>query len=612
MRKVVLAMALSYFGHDLTAQTKSNLIPLGTPINTKEYREYGFSISGDGKTFVYAQDKPDGTKLFISTRSDKNAAWGSPQPLESINTQLKGRISGTTLTFDGKELYFDATLENGLGEKDIYLSKLTTNGWSNPINVGEPLNTAMYEGSPSISPDGKTLFFVREKFEKYKDIEPCYVIWAATRTEDGSWGGFEKISEPINSDCEKAPILMADGRTLIFSSIRGGGMGGFDLYQTELQEDGSWTYPKELDFVNTPMNESYAAVSGNNDEIYLEVKGDIYKTSIPNQFRGSRQVPVNLNVVDALTKKPIDAKVFAALNSRNSAQFYAKNGLSTLSLKAGNNYLLACEAPGYLPANQIKISLENATEGQTVTNTVEMMPTMMGYQILAITSDGTPINNAKIRIFDLRNNQLVALDPTNTAKLMFGNVYALSITGLGAEYTGNLIPEVGDAADNFIKTIRLDTKINEAVPVTKSVENPYTKAPEIDMSKPTETFKLKSDPSIVYETKKIYTFNDVYFDRNSIIVKSEYYIDINRLIELLTLNPKLNVQLAGYSDSIGDAKFNKIFSERRAKSCADYLRRAGIDMKRILVKGFGETELVYTANGKEDTSKSRRVRFIVY
>jgi outer membrane protein OmpA-like peptidoglycan-associated protein/Tol biopolymer transport system component len=611
MRKVLLAMALSYFGHDLTAQTKSNLIPLGSPINTKEYREYAFSISGDGKTFVFAQDRQEGTKLYVCTRPDKNSAWSSPQAIENINALLKGRISGTSLTFDGKELFFDATIENGLGETDIYYTKRMGNEWAQPQNVGEPLNTAMYEGSPSISPDGKTLFFVREKFEKYKDVEPCYVIWVATRNDEG-WGGFEKIGEPINSDCEKAPMLMADGRTLIFSSIRGGGMGGFDLYQTEVQEDGSWTYPKELDFINTSANEAYTAVSGNNEEIYVEIKGDIYKTTLPNQYRGARQIPVNLNIVDALTKKPIDAKIFAALNSRNSAQFFAKNGSSQIQLKAGNNYLLACEAPGYLPANQIKISLENSVEGETVSNTVEMMPTMMNYQIKAITSDGTPINNPKIRIFDLRNNQLVSLDPSNSAKLLFGNVYALSITGQGGEYTGNLIPDIADAPDNFIKTIKLDTKLNSAVAISKAADNPYTKAPEIDMSKPTETFKLKSDPTIVYETKKIYTFNDVYFDRNSVVVKSEYYIDINRLIELLALNPKLNVQLAGYSDSAGDARYNMIFSEKRAKACADYLRRAGIDLKRILVKGFGEADLVYTATGKEDTSKSRRVRFIVY
>jgi len=80
----------------------------------------------------------------------------------------------------------------------------------------------------------------------------------------------------------------------------------------------------------------------------------------------------------------------------------------------------------------------------------------------------------------------------------------------------------------------------------------------------------------------------------------------------MTLNPKLNVQLAGYSDSYGDAAVNQRISLRRAKSCADYLRRAGIDPNRMLVKGLGEQEVIRDSKGKEDTSKSRRVRFIVY
>ena len=151
-----------------------------------------------------------------------------------------------------------------------------------------------------------------------------------------------------------------------------------------------------------------------------------------------------------------------------------------------------------------------------------------------------------------------------------------------------------------------------AIAKIDKAENPYVNAPEIDLKKPTETFKLKSDPNISFETNKIYTLNDVYFDRNSVIVKSEYYIDINRLIELVTLNPKLNVQLSGYSDSYGDVGINQKLSLRRAKSCADYLKRAGTDANRMLVKGFGEEQIIRNAAGKEDASKSRRVRFIIY
>lgn len=288
-----------------------------------------------------------------------------------------------------------------------------------------------------------------------------------------------------------------------------------------------------------------------------------------------------------------------------------------MQLKAGNNYTLACEAPGYLPANQIKVSLEDVNGTETINNTIEMMPKNIGYTIRVLGPDNNVINNAKIRVFDLNTNQIVPIDINNNARVVFGNLYGLSVSGGGnADYTGNWIPETTDADEKFVKTIILEAKTTIS-PVTAASkvdkrENPYVNAPEVDMSKPTETFKLKSDPNISFETKKVYTLNDVYFDRNSIIVKSEYYIDINRLIELMTLNPKLNVQLAGYSDSVGDAAVNQRISLRRAKSCADYLRRAGIDPNRMLVKGLGEQEVIRDSKGKEDTSKSRRVRFIVY
>lgn len=618
MKKVMLlAATIAYFGSN-EAVAQSNLKSVGTPINTREYREHAFSISGDGKTFVFVQDRPDGTKVFMSSRADKSAAWETPQLIRTITDKVqKGKIMGTSLTYDGRELYFDAIFPSGFGDRDIFYAKRMGSEWSEPLNVGEPLNTAMYEGSPSVSQDGKMLFFVREKFEKYRNTESCYMIWVANKTDDGGWTNFEKMGEPINSECERNVTLMPDSRTLIFSSIRGGGAGGFDLYQTELQEDGSWTFPKDVDFLNTPNHEEYTAITGNTDEIYIEVKGDIYYAPLPNKFKGARQVPVNVMVVDAMTKKPIDASVFVAMNSRNSASFSAKNGVSLMQLKAGNNYTLACEAPGYLPANQIKVSLENVNGTETINNTIEMMPKNIGYAIKVLGPDNNVISNAKIRIFDLSNNQIVPLDINNNARVVFGNLYGLTVSGGGnADYTGNWIPETNDADEKFVKTIKLEAKTTTppVVAATKvdKKENPYVNAPEVDMNKPTETFKLKSDPNISFETKKVYTLNDVYFDRNSIIVKSEYYIDINRLIELMTLNPKLNVQLAGYSDSYGDAAVNQRVSLRRAKSCADYLKRAGIDPNRMLVKGLGEQEIIKDSKGKEDTSKSRRVRFIVY
>lgn len=622
MKKVVLlAAALALYGGS-EALAQSNLKPIGAPINTREYREHAFAISGDGRTFVYVQDRPDGTKVLMSIRTNENSPWETPQIIKTISDKIqKGKITGTSLTYDGREVFFDAIFPSGFGDRDIFYAKRIGSEWSEPINVGEPLNTAMYEGSPSVSQDGKMLFFVREKFEKYRGTESCYTIWAANRADDDTWTNFEKMGDPINSECERAITLMPDSRTLIFSSIRGGGAGGFDLYQTELQEDGTWTFPRDLDFINTPNHEDYSAITGNTEEVYIEIKGDIYVAPLPNKFRGTRQVPVNIMVVDAMTKKPIDASVFIAMNSRNSASFSAKNGVSLMQLKAGNEYMMACEAPGYLPANQIKISLENATGTETVTNTIEMMPKNINYTIKVLGTDDNLIGNAKIRIFDLSNNQIIPIDIDNNVRVVFGNIYGLTVTGGGADYTGNWIPETIDAAEKFIKTVKLETKLITAVsvaPVAVSmtkvdkIENPYVTAPVMDMAKPTETFKLKSDPNITYETKKIYTLNDVYFDRSSIIVKSEYYIDINRLIELMTLNPKLNVQLAGYSDSIGDVTINQKISLRRAKSCADYLNRAGIDMNRMLVQGLGEREVIIDSKGKEDASKSRRVRFIVY
>jgi outer membrane protein OmpA-like peptidoglycan-associated protein len=616
MKKVVMTVA-AFLNLALLSQAQSLVKPISQKINTKEYREHALSVSGDGKVCVFAQERQDGTHLMMSTRNDVNVDWNSPVEVSNL---AKSKVSTTTLNYDGTLLFFDAELASSFGEKDIYFAERIGDKWSHMQNAGEPLNTSMHEGNPSISPDGKTLFFVREKYEKIGD-KSCYTIWVSNRTEDGGWTNFDKLPDPVNSDCEKAPIIMADNRTMIFSSLRPGGKGGFDFYQTELQEDGSWTFPKDLDFLNSDKDEEFLAVSGNSEKAYFEIKGDIYEIILPAKFRGTKSVPISFKIVDALTKEPIDAKLTTALNSKSKLSMDSKNGQSDFQLKAGTDYTVALAANGY-GSKEVKISLVETPDG-SVENVVELMPMRMTYKFNFISSSGSTVFDAKYKMIDLKTNQPISVDANGAVNLVFGGNYAISVIATGFEpFAEQFTADTKDAANSFNKTITLTGK-NEVIVKTgttkKIVETKvpieevvYNEAKAPDAKKPVETYKLKSDPTIVYETKKIYTFNDVYFKTSSPIIASEYFIDLNRLTELMTLNPNLSVQLAGYSDTSGDAAFNVKLSERRAKACADYLYRSGIDKSRILVQGFGEQEIIYDPNGREDKFKSRRVRFIVY
>jgi outer membrane protein OmpA-like peptidoglycan-associated protein len=616
MKKVVMT-AVAVLNLVMISQAQSLIKPISQKINTKEHREHALSVSGDGKVCVYAQERQTGTQLMMATRNDVDSDWNSPIEIDGLKNV---KVSTTTLNYDGTKLYFDAQLETGFGEKDIYFSDRVGLIWSKPVNAGEPLNTSMHEGNPSISPDGKTLFFVREKYEKIGD-KKCYTIWVVNRTEDGGWTSFDRLPEPINSDCEKAPIIMADNRTLIFSSLRPGGKGGFDFYQTELQEDGSWTFPKDFDFINTDKDEEYLAVSGNSDKVFFEIKGDIYEVVLPAKFRGTKSVPISFKVIDAITKEPIDAKLTTALNSKSKLSMSAKNGQSDFQLKAGTDYTVALAANGY-GSKEVSINLVEVPNG-TVENVVELMPMRMTYQFKFISSSGSTVYDAKYKMIDLKTNQPISVDANGTVNLVFGGNYAISVVASGFEpFAEQFTADTKDGENGFVKTISMVGKnevvvntgttkkiVETKVPIEEITYN-IAKAPEL--SKPVEIFKLKSDPTVVYETKKIYTLNDVYFKTSSPIIASEYFIDLNRLTELMTLNPQLSVQLAGYSDTSGDAAFNVKLSERRAKACADYLYRSGIDKSRILVQGFGEKEIVFDQNGREDKFKSRRVRFIVY
>ena len=159
--KIVLLLAPLIYGNGIKAQSNPDMTNLGGIINSDQI-EYAPSISADGNTMIYQSNKEGNYELFMAHRNP-SGVWSSSEVIESIKNFGSDDvlIAGSSLSYDGNYIYFFASYPGGYGIEDIWYVEKEGESWSNPINAGPNVNSRSYEGFPSISADGSTLYFMR-------------------------------------------------------------------------------------------------------------------------------------------------------------------------------------------------------------------------------------------------------------------------------------------------------------------------------------------------------------------------------------------------------------------------------------------------------------------
>ncbi|MFT6865895.1 MAG: outer membrane protein OmpA-like peptidoglycan-associated protein [Cyclobacteriaceae bacterium] len=322
--------------------------------------EYAPSISADGRTMIIESNRDGRYKLYDSRLV--NGKWTTPNPIDAINNygDSTDLIGGPSVSFDGNVLYFFASFREGLGSEDIYYSERTGETWTAPKNIGAPVNSRGYEGFPSISADGKTMYFVRQNFDGPSNEElakqwvnkACFSIHVSYKNADGSWGKPELLPSPVNLDCEKAPRIMADNRTLIFASNRVGGQGDFDLYQSRLNEVGDWTKPLALEYINTSYPDQFSSISAQGDLLYFVYNSnEIYSVEIPHKYRQFKNVIIQGYIRDGESGTGVGTEIIVS-DAFTSGEIMRINnnptdGRFTVVLAVGSNYNLEIKTKGY-------------------------------------------------------------------------------------------------------------------------------------------------------------------------------------------------------------------------------------------------------------------------
>ncbi|WP_316788185.1 OmpA family protein [Pedobacter frigoris] len=209
---------------------------LSDRINTKKYNEGAQSISPDGKyLFFTGCNRPDGLgRCDIYVSHKQGNSWGDPFNLGSpINSQYWE--SQPAISPDGSTLYFVSNRPGGIGGYDIWKSTLQHDGyWSKPENLGPDINTPYDEHTPFIHPDGKTLYFSSDGWPGLGNKD----IFLSRMNDSGKWSKPENMGYPINTFNEETGLIVTpDGTEGLFSSILEGGFGDMDIYHFNMPND---------------------------------------------------------------------------------------------------------------------------------------------------------------------------------------------------------------------------------------------------------------------------------------------------------------------------------------------------------------------------------------
>jgi outer membrane protein OmpA-like peptidoglycan-associated protein/tetratricopeptide (TPR) repeat protein len=317
-------------------------------------------LTADQQQLIFTRrisNDPNADEDLVMSRKNDKGRWLSPQSIsKNINTRLN---EGTcTISADGRKLIFTSCVgRDGIGSCDLYESRKNGNEWTEPKNLGPNVNSVAWESQPSLSADGRTLYFVSDRRAGMGRRD----IWVSTQDDAGKWTKAVNAGKPVNSAFDEiSPFIHANGKTLYFASNGLPGFGGYDLFSVR-KDSTSWSAPKNI---GTPIN-------NHEDQFSLFVTADgktayysheetigagqsrsrIFELAFPDDFE-FRSNYVKGIVRDKKTRVPLSAKVELINISDNKIESLVESDSITgeylMVLTQGADYALYVNKKAYL------------------------------------------------------------------------------------------------------------------------------------------------------------------------------------------------------------------------------------------------------------------------
>ena len=369
-------------GKNLKKSPKIVFINNMTEINSP-YKDYCTMLTADGRSMyftsrrftVYGNLDPNDNMYYEDiyyTQKDTNG-WSLPAYVKLLNTPYHDDVVG--LSQDGNTLII-------YRDGDLYYCEKNGDKWTQPKAFPKTINSSQVESSACFSPDGRTLYFVRGK-NINKPLQSNADIYYSQLDDKGNWSEPTKLPSNINSPFDEDGLfLLADGKTLYFSSKGHNSIGGYDIFVTKILQDGSFSDPVNLGYpINSPLDDIYFVMeptlikgyfsSTRNDSqglmdiyeiLFLEkaIKHNTEDNLIACQTTPTSDIPmedmvlivVTGRIIDQSTNSPIDAEIIIIDNNTNQIVYRTKansqTGEYTITIPNGKNYGMTIRKDGYM------------------------------------------------------------------------------------------------------------------------------------------------------------------------------------------------------------------------------------------------------------------------
>ncbi len=333
---------------------------MGPEINS-ESDDYWPSLSADEHTLVItrlvkSEDLRRNVQEDFFISQWENNGW-TPMKNMGYPINTSDNEGAQTLSADGRMMIFTAcNRSDGLGRCDLYWCNRQGNTWSQPKNMGRPVNSAYRETQPSISPDGRTLYFSSDRTGGKGNHD----IWVSTRDSSDQWTVPVNLGDSINTKgTEMSPFIHPDNRSLYFSSDGHPGMGGFDLFVSKRNAAGNWGKAINLGYpINTNKDEIGLIVNARGDKAYYssnvnaEQGRDIFSFEMPVADRPIMTTYMKGKVMDAVNSRLLRAR-FELIDLETGRNFYTSfsdsiTGEFVVSIPVNHNFMLNVSKRGYL------------------------------------------------------------------------------------------------------------------------------------------------------------------------------------------------------------------------------------------------------------------------